>query len=350
MLKTGDGTVSQPQNLPFNHVNYAMDVVTSHGFDIWPSLEAANLAKAVREGSMSEVSRSDYFRFIEHVFDHTDIPGFGLSFGQKFGPVDYGVLGYAFISSPTLGAALRTFLRFQQIVGSDGSFREELHVVGEEAIIQIYSNLLREDLNRFEVEEALGQWSATAAIVMQENQQFEFSKVHLTFPRPDYAALLQEQLGCPVSYEQSANQIYFPKALLGERFTMANEVTTQICAQQCEILLKNMRSKGGLVEDVRRLIINRPGEMPTPDELASRLNISNRTLRRRLKDEGTSFKDIQNEVRMGTAQEYLRQTNLSIQEIAYNLGYSEVSNFHRAFKNWSHQTPGDYRELAQKEQ
>ena len=74
------------------------------------------------------------------------------------------------------------------------------------------------------------------------------------------------------------------------------------------------------------------------------LHISDRTLRRRLQEESTSFKEILNEVRMTMAQEYLSNTTLSIQEIAYLLEYSEASNFHRAFKNWCNKTPNDYRD------
>lgn len=341
-MQQSDGTVSNAENLPFNHVTYAVQVATAHGIDVQPCLQAAGLEVAVRTNSLREVSRKAYYSFIESVVDCSKIPSFGLAVGKNFGVADYGVLGYAFISSRTLGEALRTFLRFQQIVGSDGGFREELRVEGDEAIIQVHSSQLRTELFRFEVEEAIGQWSVSG-VEPQGGKKLEFSKVHFSFAAPSYAKLLKEQLGCPLYFEQPANEIYFPRKLLGERFTMANQITAEICAQQCEALLKNMETQSGLVDKVRRLIISRPGEAPIPDDIASQLNISNRTLRRRLNEEGTSFKHIHNDVRMGTAQEYLRQTDLSIQEIAFLVGYSEVSNFHRAFKNWSSLTPGECR-------
>jgi AraC-like DNA-binding protein len=124
---------------------------------------------------------------------------------------------------------------------------------------------------------------------------------------------------------------------------MANEVMAQLCEQQCESLLASLTREHGLVEQVRRLIINRPGRVPTPDSIAQDLNMSYRTLRRKLSQQGTSFKAILGEVRMGLAGEYMKNTNLSTQEIAYLLGYSEASNFHRAFKLWFDQTPGEYR-------
>ena len=64
-MQSGDGLVKKSENLPFNHVTHAMEVAMVHGVDVWPSLEAAGLANAVRDGNTGEVSRSDYYRFIE---------------------------------------------------------------------------------------------------------------------------------------------------------------------------------------------------------------------------------------------------------------------------------------------
>lgn len=341
-MQSHDGMVSCVENLPFQHVIYAMNVAKSSGINIEPYLQSTGLSPIVQQGNASDISRLQYYQFIEHVIEQVNIPAFGLQVGQAFSNADYGVLGYAFLSSPTLGDALRTFIRFQSIVGSDGAFREELYLEGDLAVIKIFSNIVNNELYRFEVEEAVGQWNAID-VILQGGKTIEFTKVHFTFSRPDYADYLKQQLGCPVLFEQASNEIYFAKGLLTERFTMANELTAQICTQQCELLLKNLKSKGGLAEDVRCLIINQPGKTPSSPEIAQKLHISDRTLRRRLKEESTSFKEIINEVRMSMAQEYLRHTTLSIQEIAYLLEYSEASNFHRAFKNWSQQTPSDYR-------
>ena len=86
--------------------------------------------------------------------------------------------------------------------------------------------------------------------------------------------------------------------------------------------------------------------MAQPEDIANQLNMSYRTLRRRLSAEGLSFKQIHKEVVMGLATAYLRQTDLSTQEIAFLVGYSEVANFHRAFKTWFKQTPGAYRQSS----
>jgi AraC-like DNA-binding protein len=147
-----------------------------------------------------------------------------------------------------------------------------------------------------------------------------------------------------VYFGQPENQIIFDRETLDQQFTMANEVTASLCENQCQEILQNLKKQGGLVEDVRRIIINNPGQLAQPENIAAQLNMSYRTLRRRLNTEGFSFKQIHKEVVMGLATAYLRQTELSTQEIAFLVGYSEVANFHRAFKSWFNQTPGAYRQ------
>ncbi len=344
-MKAGDGLVSTSDNLPYILLTYAIEVAQEHSCDVKPYLEQAGLTNCVMQDGETEVFRRQYYDFIQGLLGQYSIPAFGLKVGQKFSIADYGVLGYATISCSTLIQALQTFFRFQQIVGSDASFSEEMRIEDGFAIIRINSPQASEPLYRFEVEEAIGQWSVSE-MILENGHSMAFSKVHFSFPKPEYHALLKEKLGCPVHFGKKASEIFISETLLNQRFSMANEITSQLCEQQCEKILQGLQQQAGLVEQVRRLIINQPGEVPDPDKVASYFNVSYRTLRRRLRDEGTSFKDIHNEVRMEMAMDYLRQTELTTQGIAYMLGFSEVTNFHRAFKKWQGCTPGEFRESA----
>jgi AraC-like DNA-binding protein len=347
-MQAGDGVISKPDMLPVNLLIYAIEVARQHGCDVDPYLQRVGLANVDRQASLVEIPRQQYYEFIELLFVYCSVPAFGFMVGQRFSLADYGVLGYAFISSSTLGQSLQTFFRFQQIVGSDSSFSEELRRESGYAVIRINCLQTDELIYRFEVEEAVGQWSVSN-VVLEDGSTLAFSKVHFSFPKPKYSLILEQRLQCPVYYDKEASEIFIEEALLNQRFNMANEVTAQLCEQQCEKVLLGLKNQGGLTEHVRRLIISRPGEVVEPGEIASSLNMSYRTLRRRLREENHSFKDIYNEVRMGMAMEYLGQTELSIQEIAFLLGYSEVTNFHRAFKKWQQKTPGEYRQSVQYE-
>lgn len=344
MQTGGSGVVSSPDCIPLSYLIRANEVLLEHGQDITPYLAAVDISLHDLVNADFEVSSQQYYTLMDQLLKDLDIPALGVRVGRKFSTVDYGVLGYAFISSQTLLQGMKTFFRFQAIVGSNAMFEELLSLDAEACIISVNCQAPSGRIYRYEVEESFGQWLATAESVSMNGAPLQFTHINFTFPKPSYGNLYQELFRCPVYFDQPRNEIHFPRALLEQRFTMANEITAQLCEQQCETILNNLQQQGGLVEEVRRLIINQPGQAPSPEEVARHLNVSYRTLRRRLSEEGTSFKNIHNEVRMGMAMEYLRQTELSTQEIAFLLGYSEVTNFHRAFKKWSQLTPGEYRE------
>ena len=96
---------------------------------------------------------------------------------------------------------------------------------------------------------------------------------------------------------------------------------------------------------IQQLIAKKPGHIPSIEEVATSFHVSSRTLNRRLKDLGTTFKDLVAEVRKKLAIEYLRSPKNSIDEIAYLLGYQDSSNFSKAFRNWTGHSPTQYREL-----
>ena len=93
----------------------------------------------------------------------------------------------------------------------------------------------------------------------------------------------------------------------------------------------------------RALTESLPGGSTSVDDMARRLNVSKRSLQRRLSDEGTSFQELLNEARFEMAKRYLKDSALSLPEISYLLGFRETSSFFRAFHGWTGTTPGEYR-------
>ena len=123
--------------------------------------------------------------------------------------------------------------------------------------------------------------------------------------------------------------------------------TTAACQQQCRLLLARMRTGSTFVDRVRQLILARPGYFPDIDYVAERLNMTSRTLRRRLSKEDSSYQDILAEVRYELAREYLATSTLPLEEISVMLGYSAPGNFSNAFKRWHGSSPREYRQVSQ---
>ena len=107
-----------------------------------------------------------------------------------------------------------------------------------------------------------------------------------------------------------------------------------------------MNATGGVADEVRRMVLGARGKFPGIETAARRLNVSERTLRRRLSEEGVSYRGIVDDVRSYLAREYLRETPLCVADVASLLGFDDVANFRRAFRKWNGCAPQDFRSRA----
>ena len=119
-----------------------------------------------------------------------------------------------------------------------------------------------------------------------------------------------------------------------------------LCEQQCDIIAHEQGDEGNVVYRVQRVLLNQPGHFPGLEDVARKLNMSTRTLRRHLDNERSSFREIVSHLRMAIAAKYLKNTRMPLQSIAALLGYSDAANFHRAFKKSYGDTPESFRHQA----
>jgi AraC-like DNA-binding protein len=110
----------------------------------------------------------------------------------------------------------------------------------------------------------------------------------------------------------------------------------------CQREQMKLSEKTTLSARIRRLVLEKQNGYPSLAVTARLFHMTPRTLHRRLLDEGTTFKQILKEVRHSLAVEHIKSGRLTIQEIAYSLGYNDVANFRRAFKQWEGVPPSDY--------
>jgi AraC-like DNA-binding protein len=99
----------------------------------------------------------------------------------------------------------------------------------------------------------------------------------------------------------------------------------------------------GIAAQVTRLLVEEPGRFDDMETIAARMNITSRTLRRRLQAEGTSFLALLADVRCTLAKQYLTTTRMTTEDIAEALGFSDAANFRHAFRRWTGRRPGEFR-------
>lgn len=326
---------------PARYLHRLLEVVEGKGYDTKSYLDAQGLQREHISNPRTRISYEQYAAVAEQLLRETDIPGLGLEVGRRIPLVDHGILGYAFLSSANLRKAIEIFSKFQQIQGPLVNIGLQGSTSGEAIYAAEAARPLDSLLYRFAVESWLTESAHFRSLFDQGRMKFTSARV--TYAEPSWAAEYEAVTRCPVEFGAPYNELRFDANLLDIPFSLAEESVAELCAQQCEDILKRMSSQEDVVDDVRRALLHNPGAMPSMHDVARKLHVSPRTLRRRLRDAHTSFREVLADVRMKLAGQYLSSTGLPIAEIAYLLGYSDVTAFHRSFKKHYSTTPAAYR-------
>jgi AraC-like DNA-binding protein len=170
-------------------------------------------------------------------------------------------------------------------------------------------------------------------------------EVSVTFAPDDRLPPSAEVFGCPVVFRQPENRFVFAEAWLEGKPELGNRITYLSVLRLCDRLMEELRLRVGLVGKVREVLLLNLAQRRSFDDVATVLQMSPRTLRRKLRAENSTFREIQDELRMQIATKYLHDTDLSIEEISFALGFSDAANFGHAFRRWTQRAPNDLRRV-----
>ena len=316
-------------------IQYGLD----HGLPLEACLQGTGLDWQQLADPSAEVEAEQELQLVANLLEGCQAgPGFGLPLGRRYPLNSYGIWGFALLSSPTYGDAARLGLRYLDLTYAFHAMQLEVH--GDEAHLLLDDRDIPAALRGFLLERDL----AGMLQVLREVLGGEppLLRIELRLPEPDNAERYRHELGLLPLFAQAENRCVFPRALLDRPLTAANPHTVQLCEEHCQRLLAKRSQHSGLAGQIRRLLLERPGRLPSMEQLAATLHISSRTLRRRLDEEGCHFRLLLDEVRQTLAEELLATGGLTLEEIAERLGYGEVSNFIHAFKRWKGLAPRRY--------
>lgn len=168
-------------------------------------------------------------------------------------------------------------------------------------------------------------------------------QLDMDFDRPAGFERFEPLLSVRVRFNQPVCQAIFVNMPLDTPISMADPVASHLALQQCEAELQQLGQREGVAMQVRNLLVQHTEGFPNIEQVAQQLHMSDRTLKRQLAAEHTSFSQILENVRHRRAITLLAQPGLSMEQIAEQLGYSEVGNFIRAFRRWTGRTPARWR-------
>ena len=287
-------------------------------------------------------SLEQFYRIIKDILTSSEISGLGLEFGRLMKLSDYGILGYAILSSQNVMQALKYLCKF--ISMTTNQVCVSLKLEDTIAILRFEEQQSQYWPQPFLLEECLAEsWTVFKFLLPELNREHPL-KINLSYAKPSYFSLYKEVFQCPANYNQDNTELCFPRRWLELPINTSNEIATKVCAQQCELIVNQLSEQGNIVDKTRRLILSQPMSPPLSlEDAADKLLLSSRTLRERLYQAGTSYKEVTNELRMKIAMEYLSASDLTTQEIAYIVGYQHSANFFRAFKKSMGLTPEQYK-------
>jgi AraC-like DNA-binding protein len=262
-------------------------------------------------------------------------PDLGLHIGASSTITSLGLVGYAMLTSPTLGDAVAVGISMQNHAGSMLHF-DLLH---EPEVISIRATgrFHEPDIEAFLVEDAFGTFLRIAQVLVGE--AFRPSAVALNYAPPPHFAEYDQTFHCPVLFGAKDN-LFSCHAHWAERAIATYDPLTH--RQVLEFLQMKATQEHptlDLIESIERIIRRDFRHAPVLASVAAQLSMSNRTLRRRLAESGLSYQDILDTARKRRALALLANAGLSIDEIAYEVGFSDARNFRRAFKRWTGTAP-----------
>jgi len=266
----------------------------------------------------------------------------GLDLGRHHHLISKGKLGMAAMCCETAREALQ--LMIENIDLASTYFQYDLTVDGKKGYVLLKELVNLEDFRRYIFETEIVSLHSICAMILDDVHVFD--EVRIAYPAPAYAARYQDILHCPVKFDAPEHRILFDAALLERPLAHANPLTKKVLEQECRQLCRRINERVTMQDKIRHELLMTEENYPTLDQLARRVNLSERTIRRKLAAEGTSYKDILSDVRKQRALELIATGRYSMEQIAAKLGYSDAPSFYHAFKTWTGSTPARYRKKA----
>lgn len=268
----------------------------------------------------------------------SNTPALGLLSGSGENVSSWGILGYTIMSCSTYHEAFFTGLKFYR--AASGMLALSAHEEGDRLCLRMEAPSGLEDILPFSVEEMAGGIVTVLGDVIGE--RFQPLELQTTYARPGYAQLYRKVLHCPTRFNQPQNALWIVRPD-DTPLPHANPISARMCRRLVEEMLDKHSPEENLVREVRRVLMRTPGQIPDMETVAAELGVNSRQLRRQLNSFNTSFRAEGDDVRKQLALGYLRDSSMNLEQIATLLGYTEVTNFRRAFKQWTGQPPTYFR-------
>lgn len=300
------------------------------------------LATAGMDAMGARVRDSDFRVLAENALRHGGDPALGLRLGARLNLSAHAVLGQAFMTCRNLAEVIELFERYYHVLAPDLNL--EFAFSDERVTITAL------DVGTF-MPASFGLECIAAAMRntlsgLLADPEFPL-RFDFPYPAPGHVKVYQEILGDDLRFDRDHAGWSFRSELLDLELPSANPALRQLYEAECARLLADLFDTADIGAQTQRLLRKLEGQYPKMPQVAAMLNMSPRTYRRRLADSGISFQELLDDVRAEHATRHLRENRIPISSIAYQLGFNDPSNFRRAYRRWTGNSPSAVRDAAQ---
>jgi AraC-like DNA-binding protein len=317
-----------------------LEAIAARGGDADQILRKSGIDRSVFSEPEGFIPSSLFAGILEEAAQATADDCFGLHLGENYNPRNIGPLVYVVLNSPTIRAGIENFERYLHVYNEAGKwfFTSE----GNRGYIRyLLTDLGIKSLRQSNEHEMT---IAINTLRMMVGSQWAPKEVQFAHEAPEQTSEHLRIFHAPVSFGCKTNAIVTDLHFVEREVPAADQRLYQILKRYLDHVLSEMPREDTLLASVRRATAEtmRDGDLKLA-RVAKQMAMSARTLQRQLKERGVDFKQLTDETRRRFAVNYLKERKNTLTEVAFLLGYSELSAFNRAFKRWTGSTPLDYR-------
>jgi AraC-like DNA-binding protein len=338
--ETDDFNISR-DTISIHFVNAALTGVKRLGMDVETLLSHVGIEPDLLRQPKARISPEQYTRFIKMLWMVTQDEHMGFDLQpRRLGT--FAIMCQLIIHAKTLGDALDLSAQFYKLFGDEWSVTIERDKHEARLVPHVPQSM---DPDHFITESMLMIWHGLASWLIERRIPLE--RVHFGYPRPAHADEYDALFFAPVmQFDAARTEITFAADYLDLPLRQTEENLEEFLKAAPAQLLVKFKNTNSLTSRIREVLKSQIGEeMPTLNDVASMLYLSPQTLRRRLAAEGKSYQGVKDALRRDAAIHLLLNPGLTLEDVAQQVGFSETSTFHRAFKKWTGVTPGLYRQL-----
>lgn len=335
--------ISESFDLSVAYIKHMLKIGTSWGIPEQTLLNRSGISYAELERLDTRISTHKTGQLGRRLMKLSGRDDLGIAFGLLIRPTSHGFLGYAVMSSATLAEAMQLLHKYFSRYIKD--FVIEVATDEDTVVLTVTEGYDFGSMRQVFFEALL--ISCCEHLTSLIGEQLDGLCVHSDWARPHYFDQYQNRLP-DWHFKQAHNQIRFPRKLLSMPLVMADPHAARLAIIELEKDIAAQVTAGGqnIVPRVRETLKPGPDGYPSLSDVAVKLCLSERTLKRRLSEAGSSFQKLLDDARRRRALELISTTSLSIQQIAQILGYTDPAAFTRAFKRWTGERPSDLRVRA----